>query len=178
MSEKNFRLILFIALLCVAPTIVFMIQVVVTVPPVVILSAVVVLFVEFFKQSADVPMLLVAFLVATFLISYSIFWLIAFIFSKIASWLPSTWLRYAWLATLLLVLWRVSQQPYYGAGGHGPGSFGPIQDIWKHGLGFAPDTSWNYYFISVGVMVGCAILWRGITYLVARKKSRKKSKTA
>ena len=171
MSEKSFRLIIFVALLCVAPTIVFLIQVVVTIPPVFILSAVVVLLVEFLKESAGIPILLIAFLAATFLISNGIFWLIAFIFAKIASWLPRVWLRYAWLATLLLVLWRVSQQPFYGAGGHGPGSFGPIQDIWKQGLGFKPDANWNYYFISVGVIVGCAILWRGIAYLIARKNS-------
>ena len=103
MSEKSFRLIIFVALLCVAPTIVFLIQVVVTIPPVFILSAVVVLLVEFLKESAGIPILLIAFLAATFLISNGIFWLIAFIFAKIASWLPRVWLRYAWLATLLLV---------------------------------------------------------------------------
>ncbi len=127
MSEKNFRLILFVALLCVAPTIIFLVQVVITIPPAVILSALIVLIVEFLKESGEVPILIIAFLAATFLISYGIFWLIAFVFARIASWLPSMWLRYAWLGTLFLVLWRVSHQPYYGAGGHGPGSFGPIQ---------------------------------------------------
>ncbi len=169
MSEKNFRLILFVALLCVAPTIVFLVQVVITIPPVVILSAMVVLLVEYFKESGGVSILIIAFLAATFLISFGIFWLIAYIFAKIASWLPSIWLRYTWLATLLMVLWSVSQQPIYGAGGHGPGSFGPIQDIWEQGLAIKPDAPWNYYFISVGMIIGCAILWRGITYLISRK---------
>ena len=171
MSEKNFRLILFVSLLCVAPTIVFLIQVVITVPPVVILSAIVVLFVEFFNQSEAVSILIIAFLVGTFLISCGVFWVIAFILAKIASWLPSIWLRYAWFATLLIALWGVSQLSIYGAGGHGPGSFGPIQDLWKQGLGFKPDAPWNYYFISVAVIIGCAMLWRCMTFLISRKVS-------
>jgi hypothetical protein len=130
MNERTFRRILFAALLLVAPTIIYLVQVVFVVPTVFVPAG---LFYMFYKLVAhgwsnDVPIFIVFFVVHLAVFG-SIYALLAWLVGKLCCLFVHGWLRLVPLALLLVGLGALTQLSIYGGGGHGPMKVGPIQDM-------------------------------------------------
>jgi len=130
MNELMFRRILFIAMVLAAPTILFLIQVVFIVPPVLLLAGAVRMVPKLITSGFDGENLtfLVLLLVGGVVLSGP-YYLVAWLLGKVAGVLPFGWMRLALLGMLLAGLLWVTQQSIYGGGGHGPMHVGPLQDL-------------------------------------------------
>lgn len=130
MSERLFRRVLFLALLLVSPTIIFLVQVVFVVPTVFLPAG---LFYMIYKLVAhgwgnDVPIFIGFFLIHLAVFG-SCYWLLAWLVGKLCCGIFAGLWRLVSLVVLLAGLGALTQLPIYGGGGHGPSRFGPIQFI-------------------------------------------------
>lgn len=128
MEELTFRRILFGAALLTAPGVLFLVQVIFIVPPVLLLAAAGGMAVKVVTSGfGRENMFLFVVTLMTALLLAAPFWLAAWLLGKIARRLPAPWQRIALLVVLLAGLAWVTQQPIYGGGGHGPGKFANLQ---------------------------------------------------
>jgi hypothetical protein len=129
-TERAFRHILFVALLLVAPAVLFLVQVVFVVPPVLLLAGAVRMVPKLVASGfSRENLIFLALLLAGAVVFAGPCYLLAWLLGKIAARLPTGWPRPVLLAVLLAALVWVTQQPIYGGGGHGPGKFGPLQEL-------------------------------------------------
>ena len=129
-NERIFRHTLFVALLFGAPAVLFLVQVVFIVPPVLLVAGAVGLLAKLVATgfARESLFMLVALLLGA-IITAGPSYLLAWLLGKLAARLPAGWPRWTLLAALLAGLARVTQQPIYGGGGHGPGKFGALQSL-------------------------------------------------
>jgi hypothetical protein len=129
-GELTFRRILFVALLLGAPAVLFLIQVVFIVPPVLLLAGAVRMVPKVVASGfGRENLFFLVMLLAAALVFAGPCYLFAWLLGKLAARLPAGWPRPALLAVLLAGLVWVTQRPIYGGGGHGPGKFGPLQEM-------------------------------------------------
>jgi len=162
-GERTFRRILFVALLLGAPAVLFLIQVIFVVPTVLLLAGAVRMVPKLLASGfAWENLAFIAFLLACALIFAGLWYLPAWLFGKLAARLPAGWPRSTLLGVLLAGLVWVTQQPIYGGGGHGPGKFGPLQEL----LGsldksFGAGTALTVYAVALAlVLFPLALAWR------------------
>jgi hypothetical protein len=154
-AERTFRRILFVALLLGAPAVLFLIQVVFVVPTVLLLAGAVRMVPKLVASGfARENLAFVLLLLAGALIFAGLCYLIAWLFGKLAARLPAGRPRLALLGVLLAGLVWVTQQPIYGGGGHGPGKFGPLQEL----LGsldksFGAGTTLTVYLVALALVL-------------------------
>jgi len=146
------RLFLFF-LLAVAPGFVFLLQVVIFIPPAAILATVLAQAWQAIIGGQANELSFALFFFPHFLLFTLLYWLLASFFSRMISRTGKPAL--IWLLFSAVLFW-VTQQSIYGAGGHGPGRYGPVQNYfldpsWSFG------TQYAYYFASlmiIGVVLG------------------------
>jgi len=129
-EELTLRRILFGASLLTAPAVLFLVQVIFIVPPILLLAAAGGMAVKLVTNGfGRENMFLFLITLVTALLLAAPFWLAAWLLGKIARLLPARWQRIALLVVLLAGLAWVTQLPIYGGGGHGPGKFGNLQTM-------------------------------------------------
>lgn len=161
MSEKSFRTILFVALLLVAPAILFLVQAIFIVPPVFLLAGFVYILKKLLLSGPGLDNLtFLAFLSVHLLIFIGVYWLLAWLLGKLTLLTPHRNLRGVLLLLLLAGLGWLTQLPIYGGGGHGPAKMGPLQHLLK-GLeqSYGPGSMLTVYLTALG-LVGAAWGWR------------------
>jgi hypothetical protein len=150
-DERTFRHTLFVALLFGAPAVLYLVQVVFVVPPVLLLAGAVGMLAKFVATGfgRESLFMLVALLAGALICAGPCF-LLAWLLGKLAARLPAGWPRWALLGALLAGLVWITQQPIYGGGGHGPGKFGSLQSL-LGGLdeSFGKGTVLTVYLVSV-----------------------------
>ena len=155
MSEKTFRTILFVALILVAPALLFMVQVFFLVPTVFLLAGTLLMTVKSLTSGFDSENLaFLAFFAVHFLLFGGIYWLLAFAMARLASLFPSATARRTLLGLLLLGLSVLSQAPVYGGGGHGPLRMGPLQFVLKEmGGSYGQGAVWGVYLVALATVL-------------------------
>jgi len=173
MSEGSFRTILFVALLLVAPTLIFLVQVVFIVPPVLLLAGLVFLVKKIATSGfGNDNLVFFAFLAIHLVIYGGLYWLISWLVGKLASLFPKGLPRTILLLVLLAGLAAVTQVPIYGGAGHGPADMGPLQHLLARlEKSYGAGSVLTVYLTSIG-LVGAAGAWRWW-----RKRSRNFSAT-
>lgn len=173
MSELAFRRVLFVACVVAAPAVLFLIQVVFIVPPVLLLAGAVQMLPKLVASGfgTENSFFFVA-LLAGAGIAAGPYYLLAWLLGKLAARLPAGWPRATLLAALLAGLLWVTQRPIYGGGGHGPSRLGPLQEL----LGsldreFGAGSTLTVYSVALVLILVPMILagWR------ARREARKRS---
>lgn len=130
MSERTFRRILFAALLLVAPTIIFLIQVVFVVPTIFVPAGLVYMLYKLVASGWDSEMpIFIGFFLVHLAVFGGLYALLAWLIGKLCCLFVQGWPRLVPLTLLLAGLAAMTLLPIYGGGGHGPSSFGPIQFI-------------------------------------------------
>jgi hypothetical protein len=169
-GERTFRRILFVALLLGAPAVLFLIQVVFIVPPVVLLAGAVRVVPKLVASGfGRENLFFFAALLAGALICAAPCYLLAWLAGKLAARLPAGWPRWTLLGLLLAGLAWVTQLPIYGGGGHGPGEFGTLQAM----LGtldksYGAGTALAVYLVALAL----ALLPAALAYRRARRAAR------
>lgn len=160
MTENTFRTILFIALLLVAPAILFLVQVVFIVPPVVLLAGLVYLLKKIAAGGLGLDNLtFLAFLLIHLAIFGGMYWLLAWVFGKLARLLAPGLPRCIFLGLLLAGLACLSQLPIYGGAGHGPARLGPLQTLLAALTRSYGDHSALILSLTAGTLVAAAAIW-------------------
>lgn len=144
------RLFLFF-LLALAPGFVFLVQVVVFIPPAAILATVLQQIWQTLTGGQYNEMGVVLFFFPHFLLFTLLYWLLAGLFASLIKRLGNPTL--IWLMFVGALAWT-TQQTFYGAGGHGPGDFGPVQMYFL-------DPSWAFgthvfYLVSL-IVIGSVL---------------------
>jgi hypothetical protein len=133
MSEKTFRTILFVALLLVAPALIFLVQVVFIVPPVFLLAGVTYVLKKTVVSGFHLENLaFIGFFLAHLLVFGGLYWLLALILGKMAKLLPGATPRVVLLVALLGGLAWLTQQPIYGGGGTARPEWAPFSFCWSN----------------------------------------------
>lgn len=129
MTETRFRRLLFIALLLLAPALLFLVQVIFVVPPAALLAGAGYVTA---KACAGAPLrqslLFLAFLLLHLVLFGGLYYLLAWLLARLTRSLSG---RGRALIQLLLlgILAGISQLPIYGSGGHGPAHLGTLQAL-------------------------------------------------
>lgn len=161
MTETTFRTILFIALLLLAPVILFLVQVVFIVPPVVLLAGAGYLLQKIAGGGFSLDNLtFLIFLLLHLVFFGGIYWLLSWILGKLARLLPRGAPRIALLGVLLAALAGLSQLPIYGGTGHGSAHLGPLQSLLADlERSYGTGSSLGIY-IAAAVLVVAVVGWR------------------
>lgn len=161
MSEKTFRTILFLALLLVAPALLFMVQVIFVVPPVFLLAGLAYMLKKtVFGGFGMENLAFIAFLLIHLLIFGGLYWLVALALGKLAKLTHHGALRTCLLIALLGGLACLTQLPIYGGGGHGPARMGPLQHLLielKQSYGTGAVVS---VYLTAAGLLGATAAWR------------------
>ena len=156
------------ALLLAAPSVLFLVQVVFVLPPVLLLAGAVRMVLKILGGGLGSENLtFFTLLLLGFVVFSAPYYLLAWVLGKAAAGLPRGWPRPTLLVALLAGLAWVTQQPIYGGAGHGVGEFGPLQQF----LGtldrdFGTGTSFWVYTVAIVLAVLPAVV-------VARRRRRR-----
>lgn len=161
MSEKTFRTILFIALMLVAPALVFMVQAIFVVPPVFLIAGLVYMLKKTVISGFGMEnMTFIAFLLIHLLIFGGLYWLLALVLGKLAKLTPRGAPRTCLLIALLVALAGLTQLSIYGGGGHGPARMGPLQHLLTElEQSYGTGSMLSVYLTAAG-LVGTTAVWR------------------
>ena len=164
MSALTFRRILFVALLLAAPAVLFLVQAVFVVPTTLLIAGAVRMLPKLVASGfGGENVAFIGFLAVSSLIFAGLFYLLAWLCGKLAKRLPVGWPRGALLAALLAGLTWITQRPIYGGGGHGPGKFGPLQDLLRElDQSYGAGSALTVYGVALAtVLISVAIaFWR------------------
>ena len=128
-SELVIRRPLFFLFLAVAPAFVFLGQAVILEPPAAILgSALYMVWLIVVAGESESP-IFIGFFVVHFVIFATVYWLIAFALAKALTAVSHLTIRLAGLVFIVVAAAYVTQQPWYGSGGHGASRLGSLQDF-------------------------------------------------
>lgn len=169
MNEKGFRTVLFVALLLVAPALLYLVQVVFIVPPVFLLAGLVYTLKKAVAAGFSTEQLaFLAFFLVHFLLFAGAYWLLAGLLGRLARLVPRGPACYGLLVLVLAALGGLTQLPIYGGGGHGPARLGPLQHL-LIGLeqSYGPGSMLTVYLSALGLVV---IVWGGWWWRKQRNK--------
>jgi hypothetical protein len=153
-TERTFRRILWTALLLVAPTLVFLVQVIFVVPTIFVPAGLVYMGYKLATHGWSGEMsVFIGFFLLHLAVFGGLYALLAWLVSKLCCLIFPERLRWIPMALLLTGLTALTQLPIYGGGGHGPAEFGPIQFIIAE-LGRDYGAGAVYAVYGAGLLIG------------------------
>ncbi len=156
--EQIVRRIFYVLLLALAPGFLFMVQVVIFLPPALIVARIESLLWAYFSAGTAVPTAAVGFLLGHFLLLACLYWLVAFALAKMVVFFRRPNTSNVVFGVTLVGIAGVSQLPIFGGGGHGPGTFGPLQ-LWFSEWAPASGNQLPAYLRSLGFFAMIALVW-------------------
>jgi len=161
LSEKTFRLILFVALLLTAPALLFLVQAFLVVPPVFLLAWLLYMLKKSVVSGFGMENLtFIAFFLIHLLVFGGLYWLLALVLGKVAKLVPRGAPRTALLIALLAGLAGLTQLPIYGGGGHGPARLGPLQHLLAELERSYGSGSMLAAYLTAAGLLGAMLAWR------------------
>jgi hypothetical protein len=153
-TERTFRRTLWVALLLVAPTLVFLVQAIFVVPTIFIPAGMIYMGYKLVAYGWNRETLIfIGFFLVHLAIFGGLYALLAWLVGRLCCLIFSERLRLIPMALLLAGLAALTQLPMYGGGGHGPGKFGPIQFIIAElGRGYGAGVVYAVY--GAGLLIG------------------------
>jgi hypothetical protein len=153
-TERTFRRLLRAALLLVAPTLVFLVQVIFVVPTIFVPAGMVYMGYKLVAYGWDSEMpIFIGFFLLHLAVFGGLYAVLAWLVGKLCCLIFSERLRLIPMLLLLAGLAALTQLPIYGGGGHGPGRFGPIQFIIAElGRGYGAGAVYTVY--GTGLLIG------------------------
>jgi hypothetical protein len=153
-TERTFRRLLWAALLLVAPTLVFLVQVIFVVPTIFVPAGLVYMGYKLvaYGWNSEMP-IFIGFFLLHLAVFGGLYALLAWLVGKLCCLIFPERLRLIPMALLLAGLAALTQLPIYGGAGHGPGKFGPIQFVIAE-LGRDYGAGAVYAVYGAGVLIG------------------------